>query len=199
MQNAVAQIERLLALLQEPFGEKRNRVYAELLELATAQPERFAALVRQFPLDQHSSLFELYEVLGADADQFADFLVEEAHRLLSALEDPANKSYPHRALQGFYTIESDAVRERIQHVMLRHARSDSVHTKRSIAFLLPEYADEWMPEVQAVFERFSKDKDWRVRVLAQQALNLNQGDPLNANLHWLDRLRLRFQNLYHWK
>ena len=125
--------------------------------------------------------------------------MEEVHRLLDALEDPDNGTNPHRALEGLYTVDDPSLQEKIKEAMLEHVRSESVRARRAVVSQLPCCEDSLSPEVQEVLVRYTEDQDWRVRVLAQQALNEEEGDYTNTGVRWTDRLRMRVFDVHHWQ
>lgn len=169
----------------------RQSLYRDVRDRASDAPEDFERAMHVLPLDQASCLFEVYEALAPDPRRHGELLVNEAWRLLGALEDEPRARHPRDALEAMTFVEDRHLRARLADELILRATSESSGVRRAVAWLLPSLADP--DTARPVLERLAKDKEWRVRVLADIGL-AESGGP--SRLRLPDRIRSRFVDVH---
>lgn len=185
-----SEFENTIAELVDSSDAERNKTYERMREFASEQPDQFKQFLSEFPLNDHSALFEVYEALGNNGEIFDQLIISEVERLLNASSNSTTRNYPSLALGGFYTVTDSKTKRKIQNTILEYYDSEFINTRRSVISLIVGsnlFIDDNNKASSLLLNKvreLTADSDWRVRVLASEFLDqkVSIADTIRAKL-----------------
>lgn len=184
------EFEKISIALAKSSDQERSEIYKHIRKLAVEHPEKFRSLLSEFPLNEDSALFEIFEALGENCIEFTTLIISEINRLLEASKNPDTRVYPFIALGGFHKVNDPQVRREIESNVLGYTESNFINTRRTVINLIIDQKYENSILLREKMEKLSNDSDWKVRVLARKYLNKKQS--------LVDQVKTKFSDPMFW-
>jgi hypothetical protein len=177
------------------YETNRQQIYERFIVEASRDKGRLSELLSSIPLDDNAHLFELYEAMSLDCDEFQQCLYNELTRLMKiANEDPIN-SVIFNSMEAYAFViskENTHLNTKIKNVFISGLNSREASIRRFSIWMLGDFLKLNGDVETLLFDKLKFDLDWRARIIA--SINLLELCPKNPayKLSFVDKVRTVF-------
>jgi len=169
-------------------------ILARMRDQAANASERLEAWARALdPARKEDAirLMEVYEALAPDCRTHERFFLAELNRVLSECEAHPSSKVAFDVVGAFMFLEPHApesLRSALRQRLSTGLVSSTVSVRRACVDLIGGYDLSGDPEIRSAVEACLRDKDWRVRAMAESTLSENNLLPPDYRPPLVDRL-----------
>jgi DNA-directed RNA polymerase subunit F len=189
--------EKLLKLIDKLFDlpeDKEKKTLNEILRMANEQPDELKQIVKELEQDEISFV---YEALALDMDNWSDFFLDEAKRILEKAKQSYEPERVLRYLDEFIFIEPNEFKHSKELVDLMKAELD--HENPAFRYWALSIISDFMEEgdyiTSKLIEKRLSDTDWRIRYWTYTLLK-EKKEKAKYKLSLIDKIRAKILDPY---
>jgi len=189
--------EKLLKILDEFYDlseEEEEKAFAKILEMANEQPEELKQIVTELEQDSVSFVFE---ALAKDMENWNDFFLDEAKRIVEKAKKSNKPSQILTYLGEFIFIEPEEFKHcnELVNYMKKELDNESPVFRYWAVSIIADFMDEGDYITTKLLEKRLSDTNWRIRYWVYVLLK-EQKEKGKYKLSFLDKIRAKILDPY---